>query len=226
MQGISNLNFLILKNKLTSLNHIIGLLGIFLYSFSFVTSTKASLISLECEKNKSYLIRANEFFDIANDSSKRFRTKFFSNLDEKSKIIKVNYDLTKGNAFINGDSAIVSSISKSYENFEQLPYKPVIIVSYKTSFDQNVTETITEESDTEKLIKTQVSTSIQEINKYFVLNTNNSNYSDFVFTETNVLTEGLIIKDADDIYDEDSEDIKNLYKVTTRICKLSENIDK
>ena len=77
-----------------------------------------------------------------------------------------------------------------------------------------------------KLIKTEVSTSMQEINKYFVLNTNNSNYSDFVFTETNVLTEGLIIKDADDIYDEDSEDIKNLYKVSTGICKLSENIDK
>ena len=107
----------------------------------------ASSYSWECKKNRSYLIEEREFVD-AKDRLKKFPTKFLSDLEKKSKIIFVTYDLKKGIAKINDNSATITGFPKANQSFKEMPQQALVISSYLESrSDSNVETLFVEEED-------------------------------------------------------------------------------
>ena len=207
-----------MKKNLASLKKFAGLFGVYICSIFFTTTLNASQYSWECKKNRSYLIEEREIVD---ESVKKIPTKFLSNLDEKSKVISVNYDLEKGIASINGNSAIVSGTSKSNRSLERIPYQSLVISSYRSSIDDAVTQT-TEVAEYGKKTfeKRQLSTIIDDSNNYFVLNTQ-INTANFVSTELKEFSVNqFIFEDDDDVHSRETLDIKEFIEISTGECRL------
>ena len=172
-----------MKNFLTFLKQFAFVIEVFIYSIFFSTSLHASPTSWECKKDRSYVIQEREFVD-ENDRLKKFPTKFLSNLDAKTEVIRVTYDLDKGIATINGNSAKVTGFPKKNKSFKEIPLQSVVISSFMEKGVEDFTTLY--EKDSKEIGKRIDGYSNNEMKKNnFLLNIrlNNANFLSTEFNE-------------------------------------------
>ena len=106
-----------LRNNLSFVKNIFGLLGFCFCSFALTNQSQATIIySMNCEKSKSYLLNEREVFNKKDDDVKKYPTKLITNLNQNKKSFLVSYDLHNGTATINGSKAFVSApLKKNYD---------------------------------------------------------------------------------------------------------------
>ena len=208
--------FISLKKNLFSLQQFAGIFGICIYSIFYAPFLNASSYSWECKKNRSYFIEEREFVD-AKDRLKKFPTKFLSDLEKQSKIIFLTYDLEKGIAKINGNSATITGFPKANQSFKEMPQQSLVISSYLESrFDNNV-ETLSVE-DIKAVDKEIVGSFINEITESnFLLNTQ-VDTANFVFTEINEIIEDQYKKKKDIL--KNTIDIEEFIEISMGKCRL------
>jgi len=205
-----------LKKNLFSLQHFALIFGICIYSILFGPFLKASSYSWECKKNRSYSIEEREFVD-AKDRLKKFPTKFLSDLEKQSKIILLTYDLEKGIAKINGNSAIISGFPKANQSFKEMPQQSLVISSYLESRTDSNEETLFVE-DIKAVDKEIVGSSINEITQSnFLLNTH-KNTANFVFNELIEIVEEQY-KTKDNML-QDTIEIEEFIEISMGKCRL------
>ena len=170
----------------------------------------------ECKKNRSYFIEEREFVD-AKDRLKKFPTKFLSDLEKQSKIIFLTYDLEKGIAKINGNSATITGFPKANQSFKEMPQQSLVVSSYTESrFDNNV-ETLSVE-DIKAVDKEILGSTINEITESnFLLNTQ-VDTANFVFTEINEIIEDQYKKKKDIL--KNTIDIEEFIEISMGKCRL------
>ena len=208
--------YISLKTNLFSLQKFGGILGVCVYSFFSSPFLNASLYSWECKKNRSYFIEEREFVD-AKDRLKKFPTKFLSNLDKQSKIIVLRYDLGKGIATINGNSATITGFPKANQSFKEMPQQSLVISSFLESRSDSNVETLFAE-DIKAVDKEIAGSSINEIKQSnFLLNTQ-IDTANFVFTELNEIVEEQY-KTKRDIL-KDTIEIEELIEISMGKCRL------
>ena len=201
--------------------NLAGLFGLYLYSIFFSTSLNASSYNWECKKNRSYLIEDGELFD-TNSRIKKFPTKFISTLNENSKVINVTYSLETGKATINGNSGIVSGFSE-VKDLEKMSYKPVVIFFKYDDLRDTEKRTQLNDNDAKKLsVKTELSTILEEARNNFVLNIR-YNTAKFVFTELTKIQHSQSTLEENNIYSNDTLNIKELIEVSSGECRQLNN---
>ncbi len=211
-----------MKKNLFSLQQFAGIFGICIYSIFSGPFLNASSYSWECKKNRSYFIEEREFVD-AKDRLKKFPTKFLSDLDKQSKIIFLTYDLEKGIAKINGNSATITGFPKTNQSFKIMPQQSLVISSYSESRLDNNVETLFVE-DIKPVDKKIVGSSINEITQSnFLLNTR-IDTANFVFTELNEIMEEQYQTKKDIL--KDTINIEEFIEISMGKCRLLSEDDK
>ena len=216
--------YISLKNNPSYVKNVVGLFGVCIYSIFFANSLNASTYTWECKKNRSYLIKERQFVD-AKDRIKVFPTKFLSNLDEQSKVINLTYSLGTGNATINGIAGRVYGFSEVKKNLKKFPNIPLTIVIVSDEFinlEENKEETnLVDKDGKEKLVKTEVRTNSESATNNFILKFQNKQ-AKFVSNElTDIATDQYTLKE-NDVYSNETLDLKKLIEVSTGECRLLE----
>ena len=206
--------YISLKNNPSYVKNVVGLFGVCIYSIFFTTSLNASTFSWECKKNRSYLIKEREFID-SKDGLKKFPTKFLSNLNEKSKLISVTYDLGTGDAAINGNSGIVSGSSKTNDSLKKIGFQPILIFLTNNNLKDSEKQTnLLDKNGKKNLEKIEAFSEFSDASVNFILKTY-YNTAKFISTE---LTEIQLSQYT--LEGNDTLDIKELMKVSTGDCRL------
>ncbi len=106
-----------LRNNLSFVKNIFGLLGFCFCSFALTNQSQATIIySMNCEKSKSYILNEREVFNEKDDDVKKYPTKLITSFNQNKKSFLVSYDLHNGTATINGSKAFVSApLKKNYD---------------------------------------------------------------------------------------------------------------
>ena len=208
--------FISLKKNPFTLQKFAGIFGICVYSIFSGPFLNASFYSWECKKNRSYFIEEREFVD-AKDRLKKFPTKFISDLEKQSKIIRLTYDLEKGIATVNGNEATITGFPKVNQSFKEMPQQSLVISSYLESRSDSNVETLFVE-DIKAVDQEIVGSSIHEITQSnFLLNTQKDT-ANFVFNELYEIVEEQYETKKDIL--QDTIEIEEFIEISMGKCRL------